>query len=200
MSTEASKKTENEKKQPFDIKRELFEWSGALVSSIVFVVILFAFITTIFSVSGHSMDPTLADGEMMLISRLFYEPKPMDIVMFCQEDVKVDNTETGRQIPLVKRIIAVGGQTVTIDYGAGTVTVDGVAIEEDYILEPMRQKSFPEVSTTYVPEGYVFAMGDNRNDSMDSRSPSVGVIDERFILGRVLLRLSPLNKFGLVKS
>lgn len=102
-----------------------------------------------------------------------------------------------REEPIVKRIIAVAGQTVNIDFETGQVFVDGVPQEETYIAEPTTRKGDMEFPL-YVQEGYLFVMGDNRNHSTDSRFSEVGLIDERMVLGKVLFRLFPLNDIGSV--
>ena len=105
-------------------------------------------------------------------------------------------TSYGR--PLVKRVIAKGGDTISIDYASGTVKVNGKVLEEDYIAEPTYLGYDVEFPYT-VPEGTVFVMGDNRNASLDSRSSYVGCIDEQDILGKVLLCFLPFSDFGVVK-
>ena len=142
------------------------------------------------------MKGTLIDGENLIATNFFYTPKSGDIIVF-HETQTLDK-------PVVKRIIAVEGQTVTINYLSNTMKVsvtdaDGetVVLEEDYITYEY-QRYFGEKSYV-VPEGCVFVMGDNRNDSMDSRDPSIGYVDTRTILGRVIFRISPINKFGTVK-
>jgi len=98
--------------------------------------------------------------------------------------------------PIVKRVIATEGQTVSIDYAAGTVAVDGTVVEEGYLLEPMEQKSWQTITELTVPEGSVFVLGDNRNVSNDSRNPSLGPVDKRYILGQALAVLFPLEHLG----
>ena len=100
--------------------------------------------------------------------------------------------------PLVKRGIAKGGDTVSIDYATGTVAVNGEVLQEDYIAEPTYLGYDVQFPYT-VPEGTVFVMGDNRNQSLDSRSTYVGCIDERDILGKVLVCFMPFTDFGVVK-
>ena len=99
--------------------------------------------------------------------------------------------------PIVKRVIALEGQTVDIDFDAGIVYVDGSPLQEDYVnsltLEP---EDFTEPVT--VPEGCIFVMGDNRNRSADSRSARLGCVDTRCIIGKALWRIAPLGKFGTV--
>jgi len=99
--------------------------------------------------------------------------------------------------PLVKRVVAVAGQTVDIDFDAGVVYVDGTELQEDYVnsltLEP---EDFTEPVT--VPEGCVFVLGDNRNRSTDSRDEDIGCVDVRCIIGKAWWRISPINQFGTV--
>jgi len=98
--------------------------------------------------------------------------------------------ESFKDEPLVKRVIAVAGQTVDIDFGEGVVYVDGKALEEDYVAEPtLRQLDFSGPVT--VPEGFVFLMGDNRNDSTDSRSSRIGFVDVRYIMGKAYFLILP---------
>jgi len=98
---------------------------------------------------------------------------------------------------LVKRIIAKGGDTISIDYDAGTVTVNGELLQEDYIAAPTYLGYDVQFPFT-VPEGTLFVMGDNRNHSSDSRSPRLGVVDERYVLGRALMVLLPFQDFGVI--
>ena len=139
------------------------------------------------------MLPTLCNGERLVISNLFYEPAPGDIVVLCGEA----DREEGRN--LIKRIIAVGGQTIDIDFETGEVTVDGEVLDEPYILERTHLDEGTEFPLT-VPEGEVFVMGDNRNGSRDSRSLSVGTVKEEYIVGRVLFRFFPFDRFGTVSD
>ena len=102
--------------------------------------------------------------------------------------------------PIVKRIVATGGQRVEIDYGAGTVTVDGQVLCEPYIKEAMAQPWYENLTAMTVPEGCVFVLGDNRNGSNDSRDPELGTVDARYVLGRAVLILAPLSDFGLLPT
>ena len=173
--------------------RSVFDWIEVFAVSIAVVFVLFTFVARIAVVDGDSMLPTLNDGDKLIVSQLFYTPKQGDIVV-CQSKTY------GLNYPLVKRVIATGGQIVTLDRETWTVTVDGVALEEGYILRTAGKMTgwFYDEDTITVPEGYVFVMGDNRNNSLDSRSYAVGMIDERYIVGKVIFRFMPLNNFGKV--
>ena len=100
--------------------------------------------------------------------------------------------------PIVKRVIAVGGQTVDIDYQTGTVYVDGEALDEPYLNEPMEEPWYEDLTSVTVPEGSVFVMGDNRNHSNDSRDVTLGTVDERYVLGRAVCVLLPFQNFGMI--
>ena len=167
-----------------------FEWYEALISAALVLVLIFSFFFRIMQVDGESMVPTLQNGEKLIVWGAGYEPQRGDVVI-------VDSyTPYGK--PLVKRVIAKGGDTICIDYETGTVAVNGEVLREDYIAEPTYLGYDVEFPYT-VPEGTVFVMGDNRNNSLDSRSSYVGCIDERDILGKVLLCFLPVSDFGVVK-
>ena len=168
----------------------MLEWYEALISAALVLVLVFSFVFRIIQVDGSSMVPTLTNGDKLIVWGAGYTPERGDVVI-------VDSYTTYGK-PLVKRVIAKGGDTISIDYEAGTVTVNGELLQEDYIAEPTYlgyDVTFPYT----VPEGTVFVMGDNRNNSLDSRSSYVGCIDERDILGKVLVCFLPFSDFGVVK-
>lgn len=168
---------------------ELYDWIQCLVSAIIFCVLVFSFFVRIIGVVGSSMEPTFSNGDRVIISGLFYEPKQGDVVVLRKESFQEE--------PIIKRVIATEGQTIGIDFETGTVYVDDVAIEEPYIAELTREP-LDFNGKVLVPENCVFVMGDNRNSSTDSRRASIGCVDERYIIGRVLIRLLPLGRFGVV--
>lgn len=181
---------ENTKKKKV---KEVLEYAESLTVVFAVMLLIFTFIARPATVDGESMLPTLRNGERLVISNLFYEPAPGDIVVLCGEA----DREEGRN--LIKRIIAVGGQTIDIDFETGEVTVDGEVLDEPYILERTHLDEGTEFPLT-VPEGEVFVMGDNRNASRDSRSLSVGTVKEEYIVGRVLFRFFPFDRFGTVSD
>ena len=158
-----------------------------LVRMLAVITLMFVFFFRVNGVSGSSMYPTLEDGDKILVSNLFYKPKQGDIVVFRKDEY--------REEPLVKRIIAVEGQTVDIDFNLGIVYVDGEALDEPYIAEATAN---PEdfIGPVKVDEGCVFVMGDNRNASTDSRTSDIGMVDERCIMGKVYFTVFPLKNFG----
>ena len=154
------------------------------------IVLLFLLCFRIVIVSGDSMYNTLIDGDyLLLMSNVFYhDPQYGDIIVANKEDY--DNGT-----PIIKRVIATEGQTVDIDFVTGTVTVDGVVLEEDYIYSPTTLAegvTFPLV----VEEGCVFVMGDNRGRSKDSRNPEIGQIDVRQIVGKAIMLIYPGTDHG----
>lgn len=170
------------------VKVELYFWLQALVLALVCIILIFTFIGRMIGVDGTSMVPTLHDRDMLLLQGIGYQPKQGDIVVLTKKSF-LDQ-------PIVKRIIAVGGQKVDINYEAGTVSVDGKALTEPYIDEVMWPPSYESIQSVTVPEGFVFVMGDNRNYSSDSRDPMLGVVDQRYILGRALVVVFPLNRLA----
>ena len=139
------------------------------------------------------MDNTLQDGELMLVWSLGYTPRQGDIVVLNKTTAEFLGNRA-----IVKRVIATGGQTVDIDYGTGTVYVDGAALDEPYIREEMYLPFASTMQQTHweVPEGSIFVMGDNRNYSTDSRDDRLGTVDEDYVLGKVVLGLWPLSRVG----
>ena len=169
---------------------DILDWYDALVFALAVLVLVFAFCARIVVVSGSSMNNTLVDGDRLLVQSTFYTPQRGDVVV-------VDSyINYGK--PLVKRVIAKGGDTVDINLEQGLVYVNGEALDEPYVPEGTLSTGDVQFPLT-VPEGTLFLMGDNRQHSTDSRSSSVGFIDERDILGKVVLRIYPFNKIGLIQ-
>ena len=191
---------ENQEISPEETKKgpagaELFEWLQMVMVCVLGAVIAFNLVVRLSVVDGQSMDPTLEHGELMLVWSLGYTPKQGDIVIINKTTANFLHEQA-----IVKRVIAVGGQTVDIDYEKSRVYVDGKRVKEDYILEEMYLPGNPYMRETHfeVPEGEVFVLGDNRNGSTDSRDERLGTIDEGYILGRAVAAVWPMNKIGLI--
>jgi signal peptidase I len=163
-----------------------FDFAELFIFTLIAVMILTSFIFRHSIVEGSSMQNTLQSGEHLIISDVFYTPKRGDVIV-CED------YSTGIRKPIVKRVIAVGGDEIRITRD-GNVYVNGELLVEDYVFldgEPF----YPSLKMT-VPEGTIYVMGDHRNASTDSRQ--VGVIDEDTVLGKVLIRFYPFDKFGTV--
>ena len=177
---------------------DLYEWLQLFLGCVVAAVVLFNCVARLTRVDGSSMDNTLQHGEIMLIWSLGYTPEQGDIVVLNKTPVLLHGWTESRAI--VKRVIATGGQTVDIDYASGTVYVDGQPLDEPYILEEMYLPFSSNMQETHweIPEGSIFVMGDNRNNSTDSRYLPLGPIDTDYILGKAVLALWPIDRFGKV--
>lgn len=180
--------------------KEFFESFEMVIMSACIVLLLFSVATRICSVDGDSMLNTLHDNEVLLVTDLFYTPKNGDIIVFHQ---------TGDQLnePIVKRVIATEGEWIDIEVADGKLKVtvydseysNPIVIEEHYAryddgVGYYRYDSYP----VQVPEGCSFVMGDNRGNSLDSRSPQISFVDNRRILGKVVCRLMPFDQIGIV--
>ena len=163
----------------------VLEYLHDVVYILALILVVFTFCVRVVIVSGSSMFNTLVDGDyLLLINRpLCGELEQGDIVVASMERFKDGE-------PIVKRVVATEGQTVDIDFRAGIVYVDGVALEEEYIYTPTHLAEGMEFPLV-VEEGCLFLMGDNRGDSRDSRAPEIGLVDEREILGRAVFLLMP---------
>ena len=167
--------------------QKIFEFTELFVLTLAAVLFLLSFVFRHSIVDGDSMNKTLYDGEHLIISDLFYTPDYGDIIVF-------EDYSTNLRKPLIKRVIALGGDNVRIT--GNSVFVNGVLLEEDYVYMQFNNYGGTNLTLT-VPEGELFVMGDNRCNSTDSRV--FGTIKESTVLGRVILRFSPLQAFGTVK-
>ncbi len=164
----------------------LFDFASIIMTGIVAIAIVFTFFFRTANVSGGSMEPTLYNGHMLMVTAFDNTHEIGDIVVITQDNAFHE--------PIIKRIVAVGGQEVDIDFEAGIVYVDGKPEHGYPIYEPtVTQEDFQGPIT--IPEGFVFVMGDNRDDSTDSRSNAVGLIDERYIYGTVVGRIAPFGQW-----
>lgn len=180
------------------IRQNIWEWIETIAVSFLVVVFTFTFIFRIVGISGDSMLNTLVDEERVIVSNLFYTPKQGDIVVISRNYLNNADDTSDSSSPIIKRVIAVAGQKVDIDFKAGIVYVDDQPLTEPYTKTLTNQPGNVKFPVT-VPENCVFVLGDNRNESLDSRFSWIGdngMIDTRYILGKALFRVFPLSKFG----
>ena len=171
---------------------DIFEFVELIAVCLAIILFVYTFFFKHSVVVGDSMNKTLLSGDHLLTSNFMYTPENGDIIVCQVTDAQQESyprTLTQKEA-IVKRVIAIAGQRIKIE--SGTVYIDGKAIEENYTFN----QSFENMDELLVPDGCVFVMGDNRSNSLDSRY--IGVIDERLILGKVILRIAPFSSFGNV--
>ncbi|MGN0621700.1 MAG: signal peptidase I [Porcipelethomonas sp.] len=210
--TEMTDAVQQEEEKKGSSLSDFMEIVESVIISVFVVLLVFTFICRPVTVDGTSMVPTLDNGDKLIMAMCGYSPKQGDIVIVENdasyvygengEILKGDpipktrqEMETEKTKRLIKRVIATGGQTIDIDFDAHTVTVDGELLYESYINDPTSRDLGAFSYPVTVPEGYIFVMGDNRNNSTDSRSPSVGFVKESDVLGKAVLRFYPFEKF-----
>lgn len=192
MDDKSSVTVPSEEEKAVNVHKEIYEWIQCIVIALICCVLIFVFIARVIDVVGHSMEPTLIEGDKIVITRFAGSYDRGDIIVLRKDSF--------REEPIVKRVIAVAGDTVDIDFVNGIVYVNEEALDEPYVNELTYE---PEDFETYekpvvVPEGCVFVMGDNRNNSTDSRRETIGFVDTRYILGKVIFRILPLDSVGAI--
>ncbi|MBR3269332.1 MAG: signal peptidase I [Oscillospiraceae bacterium] len=202
-----------EEKEPYSVKNflgDVLDMIESVIASIFVVMLVYAFLYCTANVEGTSMVPTLKNGDRLVVSRLSKDFETGDILILnnnagytlnaAGEVVKGPGIRSdGKDKRIVKRLIAQSGQQVNIDFIEGIVYVDGKALEEPYTNCLSKQQCATFDFPLTVPEGYVFVLGDNREVSLDSRDPRVGLVPRSEIVGKVILRITPFSKFGFVK-
>ena len=191
INTEESTKIEkkNSKKTKNSFHLSVYDMVSIIMSSFIIIAVVFTFAFRLVGVEGSSMTNTLQDNDWLLtVNKASYERG--DIVVITEPNYFDE--------PLIKRVIAKGGETVDIDFGTGIVYVDGVALQEPYTREDFILPKLDDIDFPYtVPEGHIFCMGDNRNGSTDSRSNLIGPLDERYVLGKAVIRILPFGDFDI---
>lgn len=172
------------------LSEDMKEWIRDISISVVCALVILTFFKPTI-VKQHSMENTLQENDYLFVSRqayrLFGDPQRGDIIVFSSELT----TEKGQNKNLIKRIIGLPGDTIAIKNGK--TILNGEEIDEPYTRDGITMGDMKEVT---VPEGKLFVMGDNRQNSADSRSPSVGMVDMKTIMGKAVFRLFPFSKMG----
>jgi len=187
--TEETTAVAEEPQKSFNWKKEALDWFVSIALALIIALLIRRYVFTLVKVDGLSMNPTLTHGDTLFARRIMYKPEVGDIIIF--------RPANSPETPYVKRVIALEGQTVDIDQSTGGVTVDGVLYDEPYILEPIYRMGDMEFPFT-VPKDSVFVLGDNRNNSHDSRDSDVGAVSIKSIIGKAEFRLLPIATFGSI--
>ncbi len=203
VAMESDSEEDEDKSKGEDTTRKtvswIFDFLEILSVCITIIILIFALFARLTEVSGDSMVNTLHDGERLIVSNFMYEPKAGDIVVL--QNTSIENETLSA--PLVKRVIAVGGETVDItETGIVSVTDKNgktKVLEQPYVYFKAGEVYRGSPIHCQVPKGYVFVMGDNRNYSADSRGP-LGLVDERCIFGKAIARLLPLSEFEIFEN
>ena len=180
-----------EEKRSTSIFREIFNMILYLLLIVVATLLIVRYVGQRTMVSGSSMEPTLSDGDNLIVDKLTYhftDPKRYDVIVFPYQHA--ENTY------YIKRIIGLPGETVQIE--DGTIYINGEVLEEAYGREVMQDPGIAAEPIALGEDEY-FVLGDNRNQSSDSRDPSVGLIHRDEIIGRAWIRIWPLDSFGILK-
>lgn len=169
----------------------VYDAAATLETAVIILMLFFSLVFRPAAVIGNSMLPTFSGGDRVACVHSFsgYE----------RGDVVIISHATRKDESVIKRVIAVGGDTVDIDFYKGTVSVNGQVLDEPYVGTPTNL-SYDMTFPVTVPEGKLFVLGDNRNDSIDSRSTDIGFINENKVLGKVVFRFYPFNKIGIIKN
>lgn len=184
-----------------DWVKELRDWVVAIVAAVLIALFVRQFVFTLVKVQGASMEPSLQNNDRLYVNRMFYTPKKGDVVIF--------KPATDPNRPYVKRVIATEGDTIYIDFALGKVYVNDKVIKEDYIKDKTREKgtyitkliqsgNYSKDNPIVIQPGYIFVLGDNRNNSKDSRHLGPVPIDE--VMGNALFRFWPLESIGGVSE
>ena len=178
-------------KSKLSVLKEIFGFLIYVAVVVGITLLIITFVGQRTYVSGSSMENTLSDGDNLIVDKITYrftDPQRFDIIVF--------PFQYGEKVYYIKRIIGLPGETIRVQ--DGEIYVDGEILEESYGREVMRSSGIAEDPIVLGEDEY-FVLGDNRNDSMDSRDPSVGLIKRDHIIGRAWMRVWPLNEIGVLK-
>ncbi len=188
QETDAAEETPESCRKQWKI---VYDAVATLETAVIILILLFSLVLRPAAVIGNSMLPSFSGGDRVACIHSFsgYE----------RGDVIIISHATRKDESIIKRVIAVGGDTVDIDFYKGTVSVNGQVLDEPYVNTPTNL-SYDMTFPVTVPEGKLFVLGDNRNDSLDSRSTDIGFINENKVLGKVVFRFYPFDKIEIIKN
>ena len=188
QETDAAEETPERCRKQWKI---VYDAVATLETAVIILILLFSLVLRPAAVIGNSMLPNFSGGDRVACVYSFsgYE----------RGDVIIISHATRKDESIIKRVIAVGGDTVDIDFYKGTVSVNGQVLDEPYVSTPTNL-SYDMTFPVTVPEGKLFVLGDNRNDSLDSRSTDIGFINENKVLGKVVFRFYPFDKIEIIKN
>lgn len=188
QETDAAEETPERWRKQWKI---VYDAVATLETAVIILILLFSLVLRPAAVIGNSMLPNFSGGDRVACVHSFsgYE----------RGDVIIISHATRKDESIIKRVIAVGGDTVDIDFYKGTVSVNGQVLDEPYVNTPTNL-SYDMTFPVTVPEGKLFVLGDNRNDSLDSRSTDIGFINENKVLGKVVFRFYPFDKIEIIKN
>lgn len=165
--------------------KEMKEWAQAIITAVVLALLIRMFLFEIILVDGSSMEPTLYDRNRVFVNKIGYligEPQHGDVIIF--------KTPEGNQSNYVKRLIGLPGDRIRIENGI--VYLNNQPLDEPYIADP----PYNDYAEATVPEGTFFALGDNRNDSKDSRDFRIGFVPRENLVGKAVWRIWPLDSLS----
>lgn len=188
QETDAAEETSEHCRKQWKI---VYDAVATLETAVIILILLFSLVLRPAAVIGNSMLPNFSGGDRVACIHSFsgYE----------RGDVIIISHATRKDESIIKRVIAVGGDTVDIDFYKGTVSVNGQVLDEPYVYTPTNL-SYDMTFPVTVPEGKLFVLGDNRNDSLDSRSTDIGFINENKVLGKVVFRFYPFDRIKIIKN
>lgn len=188
QETDAAEETPERCRKQWKI---VYDAVATLETAVIILILLFSLVLRPAAVIGNSMLPNFSGGDRVACVHSFsgYE----------RGDVIIISHATRKDESIIKRVIAVGGDTVDIDFYKGTVSVNGQVLDEPYV-NTLTNLSYDMTFPVTVPEGKLFVLGDNRNDSLDSRSTDIGFINENKVLGKVVFRFYPFDKIEIIKN
>lgn len=167
----------------------VYDWIRTILFAFIIAIFFSVFLMRVVKVDGGSMNDTLIHNDKVIVTNMFYTPHNGDIIV-------ISHAEHYNQ-PIIKRVIATEGQTLTLDFDNERILVDGKVLEETYIKGTTFSNNFPDYSIPrVVPKGKVFVLGDNRPVSKDSRKAEIGLIDVDSIIGKAQFVAFPFNHFG----